>query len=145
MVPRNALAAVVGLLNETFESFSLTELSILLAVCEYEGLSVLSLARVCGMPRATASRAIRRLAAPGTPGALAPARGLVALVRAPNDNRSRYVFLTARGRGLCETIEGVLTDRSRRPLLVPAAAEGPRSLVTAVAERPDGGRAIPSQ
>lgn len=116
---RNALAAIVNLLNDCFADFSLNELTTLLAVCEHEGLSVSSVARVCGFTEATASRNIRRLAPADMPGALAPARGLLTLARAPNDNRSRYVFLTPRGRALCETFDGWIADPARARL-VPA-------------------------
>jgi DNA-binding MarR family transcriptional regulator len=114
---RNALAAIVELLNDRFADFSFNELTTLLAVCEHEGLSVSSVARVCGFTEATASRNIRRLSPADMPGALAPARGLLTLARAPNDNRSRYVFLTARGRALCETFDAWMADPGRARLI----------------------------
>lgn len=128
---RNALAAIVSLLDETFGDFTLTELMTLVAVCEHEGLSVLSLAKVCRFTGATASRTARRLAPVEMPGALPPARGLVTLVRAPNDNRSRYVFLTPRGRSLCQVIDAIIADPSRAALVGPdpfdSLREGPHS------------------
>lgn len=119
---KNALVAIVDLLDETFGDFSLNELTTLLAVCEHEGLSVTSVARVCRFTEATASRTIRRLAPADMPGALPPARGLLTLARAPNDNRSRYVFLTPRGRALCETFDALMADplRARLAPRVPA-------------------------
>lgn len=121
---RNALAAIVDLLNDSFADFSLNELTTLLAVCEHEGLSVSSVARVCGFTEATASRNIRRLAPDDMPGALPPARGLLTLVRAPNDNRSRYVFLTPRGRALCELFDAWMADPDRVKL-TPRAGPAP--------------------
>jgi DNA-binding MarR family transcriptional regulator len=115
-VRRNALATIVGLIAEEFADFSFTELTALLAVAEHEGVSVSSVARLCRFTEATASRTIRRLAPEDMPGALAPARGLLILARAPNDNRSRYVFLTPRGRALCRAFDAVIADRSRTPL-----------------------------
>lgn len=128
---RNALAAIVDLLNERFADFSLNELTTLLAVCEHEGLSVTSVARVCGFTEATASRNIRRLAPGDMPGALPPARGLLMLARAPNDNRSRYVFLTPQGRALCETFDAWIADPARASLVAaPARAAGIRLAAT---------------
>lgn len=114
---RNALVAIVDLLDEAYGDFSLNELATLLAVCQHEGLSVSSVARVCRFTEATASRTIRRLAPSDMPGALRPARGLLTLARAPNDNRSRYVFLTPEGRALCETFDMLMADPSRARLV----------------------------
>lgn len=105
------------MLDEAYGDFSLNELATLLAVCEHEGLSVTSVARVCRFTEATASRTIRRLAPSDMPGALRPARGLVTLARAPNDNRSRYVFLTPAGRALCQTFDALISDSSRARLV----------------------------
>lgn len=127
---RNALAAIIDLLSDSFADFSLNELTTLLAVCEHEGLSVTSVARVCGFTEATASRNIRRLAPDDMPGALHPARGLLTLARAPNDNRSRYVFLTPRGRALCELFDTWMADPARVKL-VPTPARAPRARATA--------------
>lgn len=118
----NALAAIVNLLHETFGDFTLTELSTLVAACQHEGLSVSSLARVCRFTEATASRTIRKLAPADLPGALPPARGLLTLARAATDSRSRYVFLTPRGRALCRTFDEIIADRRRPPL---SGAEAP--------------------
>ncbi|RZJ02035.1 MAG: hypothetical protein EON90_00080 [Brevundimonas sp.] len=115
--------AIVDLLDERFGDFSLNELTTLLAVCEHEGLSVTSVARVCRFTEATASRTIRRLAPGDMPGALPPARGLLTLARAPNDNRSRYVFLTPQGRALCETFDALMADPSRARLAPRVPAE----------------------
>lgn len=120
---KNALVAIVDLLDERFGDFSLNELTTLLAVCEHEGLSVTSVARVCRFTEATASRTIRRLAPGDMPGALPPARGLLTLARAPNDNRSRYVFLTPQGRALCETFDALMADPSRARLAPRVPAE----------------------
>lgn len=84
---------------------TLTELRTLLAVERDEGLSVASVARVCGFTSATASRTLRGLAPADMPGALNPARGLVHLVRGPADDRSRFAFLTPSGRGFCGELE----------------------------------------
>ncbi len=130
---RNALAAIVDLLNARFPDFSLNELTTLLAVCEHEGLSVTSVARVCGFTEATASRNIRRLAPGDMPGALPPARGLLTLARAPNDNRSRYVFLTPQGRALCETFDAWIADRTRVSLV--ATRAGPAGIRLAAMRR----------
>jgi len=128
---RNALAAIVDLLNQRFADFGLNELTTLLAVGENEGLSVTSVARVCGFTEATASRNIRRLAPGDMPGALPPARGLLTLVRAPNDNRSRYVFLTPQGRALCETFDAWIADPARASLVAtPERAAGFRLAAT---------------
>lgn len=127
---RNALAAIVTFLDEAFGDFSLTELSALLAVCEHEGLSVSSVARVCRFTEATASRTIRKLAPTDLPGALPPARGLLTLARAPGDNRSRYVFLTPRGRALCQVLDAMMSDPSRVKLVrsdVPSGSLDQRS------------------
>lgn len=99
-------------------NFTLTELTTLLAVAENEGLTMNSLARLCGFTGATASRTARGLGPGDMPGALAPYRGLVVLRRGPHESRFRYLFLTPGGRALCQEMDHILRDEGRRPILL---------------------------
>lgn len=83
---------------------TLTELTALIAVAEHQGITVSSLARLCGFTTATASRSLRSMAPNTMPGALGPKRGLVQLMRGPRENRSRHAFLTPDGQEFCKQI-----------------------------------------
>lgn len=83
---------------------TLTELTTLIAVAEHQGITVSSLARLCGFTTATASRSLRSMAPETMPGALGPKRGLVQLMRGPRENRSRHAFLTPAGIDFCKQI-----------------------------------------
>ena len=102
---------VLRLLRDRHDGFTTTELITLLAVAENEGLTVNGLARLCGFTAATASRTARGLAPAEMPGALAPYRGLLTLMRGPHENRYRHLFLTPRGRGLCREIDRMMFER----------------------------------
>lgn len=115
----SALPRLLDQLRRAWDDFSLTELVVLAAVAENEGVTVAGLARLCRLTDATASRTIRRLAPSDMPGALRPARGLMMLMRGPTDNRSRYVFLTPLGRETCRSLDQIVADRSLPPLLKP--------------------------
>lgn len=91
-------------------NLTLTELRTLIAVAREEGMSVLSVARVCGFTGATASRTLRGMASPDAPAALKPGRGLVVLMRGPDEERSRFAFLTPAGRAFCEELARRLVD-----------------------------------
>lgn len=130
----SALPRLLDHLRCTWDDFSLTELVVLAAVAENEGVTVAGLARLCRLTDATASRTIRRLAPADMPGALRPARGLMMLMRGPTDNSSRYVFLTPQGRATCQALDEIVADRTLPPLLKPATdSRALAALHTAVA------------
>lgn len=114
--PRNALVVAIEMMTSTFVGLNLTELQVFLIVAEQEGLSVSSVARLCGVSDGTASRTIRRLTPPGGPGALPPQRGLLSLARGGHDNRLHFVFLTPTGLALREALNRLVSDPLRRPL-----------------------------
>jgi DNA-binding MarR family transcriptional regulator len=87
---------------------SLNSVVAFLQASENEGVCMKELAFLCRLSDATASRCVRALAAPGTPGALAPALGLIELFQNPRDGRGRLVFLTEDGRALRDAIEAAL-------------------------------------
>lgn len=91
--------------------FTTTELMTLLAVAENEGVTVNGLGQLCGFTTATASRTARGLAPATMPGALAPYRGLLVLMRGPHENRSRHVFLTPKGAALCRDMDRILIQQ----------------------------------
>jgi len=93
-------------------SLTLTELVTLLSVAENEGVTIKGLSEICGYTMATASRTARQLAAPDHPGALAPYRGLLQLMRGPHENRHRHVFLTEAGLALCRELDRIVTTHS---------------------------------
>lgn len=113
----SALMRLLRHLRARYEGLTLTELITLLAVAENEGVTVNGLAQLCGYTTATASRTARGLAPAVMPGALAPFRDLVVLMRGPHENRHRYVFLTPRGRALCEDIDRIVGDAGSRLIL----------------------------
>jgi len=93
-------------------SLTLTELVTLLSVAENEGVTIKGLSEICGYTMATASRTTRQLASPDHPGALAPYRGLLQLMRGPHENRHRHVFLTEAGLNLCRELDRIVTTHS---------------------------------
>lgn len=76
-----------------------------LYLCENEGLCVSELAAAAGMTLATASRAARSLAGPGTPGALPPAMGLAEI---RPDGKVRALHLTPAGRALRASLDEII-------------------------------------
>lgn len=100
-------------------SLTLTELVTLLSVAENEGVTIKSLSQICGYTIATASRTTRQLASADHPGALAPYRGLLQLMRGPHENRHRHVFLTEAGRALCRELDRIVTMHSGVDILEP--------------------------
>lgn len=102
----------------------MTELTVLLAVAENEGLTMTGLALLCGFSAATASRTARGLAPAEMPGALAPFRGLLVLMRGPHENRFRHIFLTPRGRALCREMDHILHEDTPRGILPEPAMGG---------------------
>jgi len=117
-----ALMKALACLKARNPGLTFTEIVTFLAVAENEGVTISGLAKLCGYTIATASRTARSLTAPEDPGALAPYRGLVRLMRGPDENRSRFVFLTPAGVALCRELDGIITDSARRSILNDAEA-----------------------
>lgn len=107
---RNTVLAAFELFRKQTPDLWINNVLTFLYVCENEGASVTEIAQVSRLLEATASRCIRSFAAPGSPGALKPALGLVELVEDPADGRGRLVYLTAKGRALAEQIDGLILD-----------------------------------
>lgn len=116
------LMKALACLREGHPGLTFTEIVTFLAVAENEGVTISGLARLCGYTIATASRTARSLTAPEDPGALAPYRGLVRLMRGPDENRSRFVFLTPAGVALCHELDRIVTESARLSILNAADA-----------------------
>lgn len=106
----SALARILALIRDTCPDINFTEFSVLITIAENEGVTVAGVAWLCGCTEATASRTIRRMAPREMPGALAPFRGLLVMMRGPTENRSRHVFLTPRGEALCRSFDLMIND-----------------------------------
>lgn len=106
--PLGSLGRALDHARRSYPNLSLTELTTVIVIAENQGLTVTSLALVCGFTVATASRTVRGLAEPGSPGVLPPARGLARLLRGPDDDRSRHAFLTPEGERLCIRLGRIL-------------------------------------
>lgn len=117
----SALMRMLRHLRSRYRGFTTTELMTLLAVAENEGLTVNGLSKLCGFTAATASRTARGLAPPDMPGALAPYRDLIVLMRGPHENRNRHLFLTRAGRALCEDMDRILAQDPDTAILPPVA------------------------
>lgn len=104
-----ALGRTLGLARRNYPDLSLTELVSLAAIARQPGLTMSSLAAICGYTCATASRTVHGMADSDASGALPPARGLVRVMRGPTDDRSRHVFLTHKGEEFCLGLASALT------------------------------------
>lgn len=82
---------------------TLGQLAMLLHVVRTEGLRVSDLARQCGRSDSWVSRSVRAMAAEGEPGALAPAYGLIELLRG-DDARVRHLVPTSSGKALAQSL-----------------------------------------
>ena len=107
---RNTVLAAIELFREVGLELRMSSALAFLYVCENEGLNIQELAYVCRFNKATASRSIRALAPPESPGALYPALGLVELFPDPTDTRGRLVFLTARGQDVREQLDALIAE-----------------------------------
>lgn len=116
----SALMRMLRHLRGLHPGFTTTELMALLAVAENEGVTVNGLSQLCGFTSATASRTARGLAPADMPGALAPYRGLLVLMRGPHENRNRHLFLTSAGRALCADIDRILVQEPGAAILLQA-------------------------
>lgn len=108
--PVAALGRALSFARRTYPDLSLTELVAVVAIAENPGLTISSLALVCGCTMATASRTVRGLAEEGTSGVLGPARGLTRLMRGPTDDRSRHAFLTPEGEMFCIRLGRIISS-----------------------------------
>lgn len=107
---RNTVLAAFELFRKMTPDLWINNVLTFLYVCENEGASVSEIAQVSRLLEATASRCIRSFSAPGAPGALKPALGLVELVEDPRDGRGRLVYLTPKGRALAAQIDALIGD-----------------------------------
>lgn len=94
--------------ERTAPGLSLSQLVMLLHVRRQEGVRMLELSSLCGRNDAAVSRGVRAMAVEGEPGSLAPAYGLVELLRG-TDGRSRHLALTAAGNALADRLGIILT------------------------------------
>jgi DNA-binding MarR family transcriptional regulator len=96
------LAALVEI-ERAAPGLSLSQLAMFLHVRHQEGVRMLELSSLCGRNDAAVSRGVRAMAVEGEPGSLAPAYGLVELLRG-TDGRSRHLALTAAGNALADRL-----------------------------------------
>ncbi|MFS0710160.1 hypothetical protein [Brevundimonas phoenicis] len=86
---------------------SLSQLVMFLHVRRQEGVRMTELSSLCSRNDAAVSRGVRAMAVEGEPGSLAPAYGLVELLRG-TDGRSRHLALTAEGNALADRLSAIL-------------------------------------
>lgn len=96
------LAALVEI-ERAASGLSLSQLVMFLHVRRQEGVRITELSPLCGRNDAAVSRGVRAMAGAGEPGSLAPAYGLVELLRG-TDGRSRHLVLTAAGNALADRL-----------------------------------------
>lgn len=103
---------------------TLKDLLVFLYVCENEGLNMRELGWLTGMSDPMVSRTSRGLAAPGSPGWLAPGHGWLEVRVNPHDRRGRTLHLTPRGVSIRDRLEALIGEA--RPILVPAVPPTPQ-------------------
>ena len=82
---------------------SLGQLTMLLHVVRREGVRISDLARLGGWTEARVSRGVRAMTTAGEPGALAPAYGLIEILRG-GDARARHLVPTSMGATLAKSL-----------------------------------------
>lgn len=82
---------------------SLGQLTMLLHVVRREGVRISDLARLGGWTESRVSRGVRAMTEAGEPGALAPAYGLIEILRG-GDARARHLVPTTTGAALAKSL-----------------------------------------
>lgn len=97
------LLAALAEVERVAPGLSLGQLTMLLHVVRREGVRVSDLARLGGWSDSRVSRGVRAMTAAGAPGALAPAHGLVEVLRG-GDARARHLAATPMGAALAKSL-----------------------------------------
>jgi len=97
------LLATLAEVERAAPGLSLSQLAMFLHIRHQEGIRMLELSLLCGRNDAAVSRGVRAMAVEGEPGSLAPAYGMVELLRG-TDGRSRHLALTAAGNALADRL-----------------------------------------
>lgn len=97
------LLAILAEVEQTAPGLSLSQLAMFLHILRREGVRMTELSALCGRNDAAVSRGVRAMAVPGEPGTLAPAHGLVELLRGA-DARNRHLAPTAAGLRLADRL-----------------------------------------
>ena len=101
------LLAALAEVERAAPGLSLGQLTMLLHVVRREGVRVSDLARLGGWSDSRVSRGVRAMTAAGEPGALAPAHGLVEVLRG-GDARARHLAATPMGAALAKSLVGIV-------------------------------------
>lgn len=101
------LISVLVEVEKTAPGLSLSQLNMFLHILRLEGVRMTALSELCGRQDAVVSRGVRAMAVAGDAGTLAPAHGLVELLRG-SDARSRHLAPTPAGKALADRLSHLL-------------------------------------
>lgn len=107
---RNAVLESIELMRALYPPLWVSAILAFLYICENEGINIRELAYAMQTTDATASRSVRALLAASAEGALAPSLDLLISEESPLDGRGRLVFLSQRGKGLRDMIDGIIVE-----------------------------------
>jgi len=102
-----AMGAALSEVERVAPGLSLGQLTMFLHIARQEGVRMTDLSDLCGRSDTAVSRGVRAMAVADDPGTLAPAYGLVELLRGV-DGRSRHLALTPTGVELARRLTAVL-------------------------------------
>lgn len=102
-----ALGSALSEVERLAPGLSLGQLIMFLHIARQEGVRMTDLSDLCGRSDTAVSRGVRAMAVADDPGTLAPAYGLVELLRGV-DGRSRHLALTQAGVELARRLAAVL-------------------------------------
>ena len=105
---RNSLLAALVEARKLSSDITMTELIAFLYIAENPGVRVTELATLMNTTKATASRSARASLAEGAKGALAPARGWVAMFRNKTEAISHHLEVTPDGMAIVERFDEII-------------------------------------
>ena len=110
MRARSSLLRALTEFHALHPGVTLHQVIAFLHVAEGEGRTVCDIAAAAGFTQSTASRSLRANGPPDSEWAAAPAHGLLEAYLAQWDGRSHQIFLSDKGRALCDRLDDVARE-----------------------------------
>lgn len=106
---QDSVLACLERMRELHSDLGMLDVCVLLLVAERPGVTLADIEFHLGIPKITASRALRAFATPDFRNALPPALGLVDLRRNSRDSRTLRAHLTDRGESLVQALNELIS------------------------------------
>jgi hypothetical protein len=110
MRARSSLLRALTEFHALHPGVTLHQIIAFLHVAEGEGQAVCDIAAAARFTQSTASRSLRANGLPDSEWAVAPALGLLQAYLARGDGRSHEIFLSNKGRALCDRLDGIARE-----------------------------------